>query len=422
LIPRLLALFLNPEITQDLMYRSNYRKRDGMIEDIFDGSYYRRLLNTFVTIAGEQQSHKFFALATDIALGISTDGFAPFKHAKQTCWPIVGIVYNLPPQIRVRMDNLLCFGVIPGPRTPKNMSSYLIPLVDELQTLAQGVAAYDSVKRESFALRAYLIVVFGDMPAMAKLMNMKGSDGKSPCRACNIKGYRDHRPGVTTHYTPLHRTDRVSYDPLNLPLRTQHQTKERTVQIAEASTKTRREELQSEFGINGISPLMTLPGISVPESFPHDFMHVALESVLQELVALWAGDYEGLDSGAESYQLQPSVWDAIDKACADSRKLIPSSFGQRVSRLAKKSNKFTAEFWLVFGTVVGPAVLRSRFEPKEYYDHFVQLATLFSKCLGLEFVERDIDEIEKGFAKWVTDFERYEGNDAMRKQLPVAQV
>jgi len=414
LIPRLLAFFLNPEITQKLMYRATYPRRDGLIEDIFDGSHYQRLLKTFVTIAGEQKQHKFFALATDIALGISTDGFAPFKRRKQTCWPIVGIIYNFPPQIRVRLENLLCFGVIPGPKTPKDMSSFLIPLVEELQTLAQGVAAYDSLNKEPFALRAYLIAAFGDMPAVAKLMCMKGPNGVSPCRACNIKGCQDPRPGLTTYYTPLHRTDRVPYDPLNLPLRTHRQTLERAVQIAKAPTKTRREELQRSFGINGISPLLTLPGISVPESFPHDFMHLALENVLQELIDLWVGDYKGLDAGTESYQLHPSVWDAIGRACADSGKTIPSSFGRRVPNPASKRHEFIAETWLLFGTMVGPAVLRSRFEQREYYQHFVQLATLLNKCIALTCTEQDIDEIETGFAEWVTEFERYARGEYMR--------
>ena len=31
---------------------------------------------------------------------------------------------------------------------------------------------------------------------------------------------------------------------------------------------------------------MTLPGISFPESFLHDLMHLALENFLQELVGL----------------------------------------------------------------------------------------------------------------------------------------
>jgi len=120
------------------------------------------------------------------------------------------------------------------------------------------------------------------MPAVAKLICTKGANGKSPCRACNIEGWKDTRPGVTTHYTPLHRTDRMAYDPLNLPLRSHRQTMERAAQIAEAPTTTRHDLLQRNFGINGISSLMTLPGISVTGSFPHDLMHLDLDNVQQE--------------------------------------------------------------------------------------------------------------------------------------------
>ena len=57
---------------------------------------------------------------------------------------------------------------------------------------------------------------------------------------------------------------------------------ERAAQIAEAPTTTRHDLLQRNFGINGISSLMTLPGISVTGSFPHDLMHLDLDNVQQE--------------------------------------------------------------------------------------------------------------------------------------------
>ena len=114
-----------------------------------------------------------------------------------------------------------------------------------------------------------------------------------------------------------------------------------------------------------------------------------------------------MDSGIKSYQLQPSVWDAIGKACADSGNMIPTSFGRRVPNPATKRNEFIAESWLLFGTVIGPAALHGRFARPEYYCHFVKLATLLNRCIALTCTEQDVDEIETGFAEWVTDFERY---------------
>src|SRR6266571_731363 len=81
-----------------------------------------------------------------------------------------------------------------------------------------------------FTLRAYLILVFGDIPAISMVMRMKGHNGASPCRMCEIRGLRAPDQPGTTLYVPLDRSshpdvqtdhshERVQkYDPYNLPL------------------------------------------------------------------------------------------------------------------------------------------------------------------------------------------------------------
>jgi hypothetical protein len=70
-------------------------------------------------------------------------------------------------------------------------------------------------------LHAYLIV-FGDIPAISMIMCMKGHNGISPCRMCNIQGICIPSSRITTHYVPLNR-DHFSgvnpgYQPHSLPL------------------------------------------------------------------------------------------------------------------------------------------------------------------------------------------------------------
>ena len=50
-------------------------------------------------IGGVCQAHKFFSDECDIALGLSLNGFCPFKQQNQTCWPLILFIYNLPPDI-----------------------------------------------------------------------------------------------------------------------------------------------------------------------------------------------------------------------------------------------------------------------------------------------------------------------------------
>ena len=56
------------------------------------------LLNTIVP-AGEANPFFYFSDGHDIALGLLTDGFAPFKKCDKMCWPIILFNYNLPPEI-----------------------------------------------------------------------------------------------------------------------------------------------------------------------------------------------------------------------------------------------------------------------------------------------------------------------------------
>jgi hypothetical protein len=93
-------------------------------------------------------------------------------------------------------------------------------LIQELIQLELGVKAFDAISQALFLLQAYLILVFGDIPAMALIMRMKGQKGISPCQICDIKGVHFNS---RTYYVPL-RQDNIpgaepaQYDASNLPI------------------------------------------------------------------------------------------------------------------------------------------------------------------------------------------------------------
>ena len=99
------------------------------------------------------------------------------------------------------------------------------PLVRELLQLAMTVSACGALSRSLFALRAYVITAFGDIPAVSMLMHMKGHNGLCPCRMCEIRGIRIPDSRNKTLYVPLSRrnhlapTDVIEYRPERLPLR-----------------------------------------------------------------------------------------------------------------------------------------------------------------------------------------------------------
>lgn len=193
LIERLRMQYASPSRSRQLRYRVEYITRrlgdmnDGVYSDVFDGQYYK-----YLTQKG------LFSNERDIALGLSTDGFNIFKKRGKECWPILLINYNIAPEHRVQKQNLMLCGIIPGPSQPLIIGSFLWPLLQELQRLEEGLVCFDADKAEDFLLHAYLIAVCGDMPAIAKLGGLKGSNSIFPCRYCSIRGiYCGH------YYYPL---------------------------------------------------------------------------------------------------------------------------------------------------------------------------------------------------------------------------
>ncbi|KAI0742154.1 hypothetical protein BC629DRAFT_1271871, partial [Irpex lacteus] len=84
-IPRLKKLFSNARIAKQLRYRaSEHHHEEDKIKDVFDARIYRSLLGKKVTVDGKAMEHSYFDSDTDVALGVSTDGMAPFKRRQKT--------------------------------------------------------------------------------------------------------------------------------------------------------------------------------------------------------------------------------------------------------------------------------------------------------------------------------------------------
>ncbi|KAG5634166.1 hypothetical protein H0H81_003090 [Sphagnurus paluster] len=95
----LIEYFRNTPLVNKMRYCALFSSDPMTIKDVFDGSHYSSLRKTNVKINGRVRPYKHFWDDRDIALGLSTDGFAPFKKWKATAWPLLIFNYNLPPEI-----------------------------------------------------------------------------------------------------------------------------------------------------------------------------------------------------------------------------------------------------------------------------------------------------------------------------------
>ena len=247
------------------------------------------------------------------------------------------------------------------------------------------------------------------------VMRMKGHNGLSPCRMCEILGLHVPRTSVTTHYVPLDRTNYPNadadairvYDAKNLPLRVHNTFLAQANEVQAASTVVGTNALAKKYGIKGIPLLSCLPSLSFPSSFPYDFMHLIWENLVKNLVLHWTGEFKGLDDGAESYQLPTAIWQAVGEATATSGSTIPSAYGSRVPNIATKGSYCSSEMWSFWTLYLGPVLLRRRFQNQKYHKHFVRLVCLLDTCLQFEITDNEIEDIRSGFIQWVQDYERY---------------
>ncbi|KAJ3494279.1 hypothetical protein NLJ89_g10843 [Agrocybe chaxingu] len=425
LVPRLKTFALNQKLAKTMQYRHDYHSgfhqmglsaQDGITADIFDGSHYKNLCQQNIKVGQRVVPDKYFSDARDVALGLSTDGFAPFNKRQKTAWPLIIFNYNLPPDLRFHVENIMALGIIPGPRKPKDIDSFLWPFMQELFRLAQGVQALDILSAAYFLLRAFLIVVFGDIPAVSLVMRMKGHNGISPCRMCEIKGLRVPGARATTHYVPLDRSLHPDvhgnpqqikrYDPRNLPLRSHTALLEQARAVDLAKSSAEADRLAKKSGIKGTPILSYLNSLSFPLSFPYDFMHLIWENLIPNLILHWTGAFKGLDDGEESYRLANAIWEAIGAKSEAAGAYIPSAYGARVPNIAKDKKACTAETWSFWTLYIGPVLPRKRFNNSKYYCHFVSLVVLLNTCLQFEITDKEVETVHEGFVNWVSEYEK----------------
>ena len=150
---------------------------------------------------------------------------------------------------------------------------------------------------EFFVLWAYLILLFGDMPAISKLLMMKGHNSHCPCRYCEIRGVQI--PGEKVNYFPLYHEDKT-YDPCSLPRRHHHRFIKQAKKVIVAETVTKSNQLSHKYGIKGLPGLFLLRSVRFPASFPFGFMHLIFENLAPNLIRHYTNDFKGLDAGIET--------------------------------------------------------------------------------------------------------------------------
>jgi hypothetical protein len=273
------------------------------IRDVFDGDLYRKF---------HVDDLKLFQDSHDIASHLTLDGFqlANMRHHEVT--PVILINLNLPPEERYEKLNIRASTI--GPNKPKDLDSFLRPLVEELKQLDDGAEAFDGNTGHSFTLRAWVTMVTGDGPAVAEAMGFKRpGNALRPCRCCMIEselgepGNKGKRILLCTAYG------------------LRFLQRENVREVVRAVAAANSDEYRTRFGINRASILLELRSIHFPRSFPIDIMHCVLLNLTETLFKLWIREKLSFEKDAppseDDHHLSLASLKAISKFLATARRL-----------------------------------------------------------------------------------------------------
>ena len=284
---------------------------------------------------------------------------------------------------------MLPLGIVPGPKAPRSIESFLMPMIEEFEVLS-GVVYFKGAEGEkSVFLRAYIYFVTGDLPAISKLCCLTGFNGRRPCRFCEIRGR--YLPSKKHMYFPSFIREKCSegepqgreklWDPRKLKHRTHRGVVASLNSIlgSEMTIAEKNRELR-EIGFTEKSILLRLPSINFISSFPIDTMHLNYENIAKDLWKLWVGVWSSTEfDEQDTFLLSRKALEEIGKDLVESRVYIPAVFGRAPKNIVNEWSAFTAEEWISWTLFYSPIVLEGRL-PEKYFDNWCVFSKLCALC------------------------------------------
>lgn len=283
---------------------------------------------------------------------------------------------------------MLVVGIVPGPREPSDLDSFLSPLVAEMLSLKEGIPAVDGSYNEPFTLRAHIVLVSGDTPAISKMMKMTGHNGRQPCRFCKIEGVWSES---SRHYYFPH---------TNFTMHRRENMRREILRVITSGNLN----LRTATGISGLPILLQLDhSIDFPKSFGQDPMHL-LTNVAKFMWMLWSGLGKHIDTGnAEPYELSESTLMAIGEEMEVCRSFLPSALCQTPRNIHKYWRSFKAKEWEAFILYFSLPLLNGRL-PSYAIQHWALFVDGVRLLYRRRLDDSEILAMQKYFERWLVGF------------------
>ena len=244
------ALLLEPSFVKKCDEWKRNVGEPGVMNDIFDV----RIWRDFQSYEGTP------FLSGPFTFGLA-DWFQPFKHSQYSVGAIYMSILNLSRSLRYKPENVMLVGILPGPSEPRNVNSFLEPLVEELTEFFDGKELRVHGVHSTAKVRCALLCAACDLPAGRKLCGFLSYTATYGCSRCLVQF-----PGEVGN------KDCSGFNRDSWPKRSVAQHRVVASEIRECNTMTSVAEKESSSGYR-YTKLLDLPYFSPTRMLVVDPMH-----------------------------------------------------------------------------------------------------------------------------------------------------
>lgn len=372
-------------------------------------------------------------LITDdtVMLMFSIDGAQLYRMKASDCWIYIWVVLDRAPDNRYKNKHIMIGGIVPGPRKPKNIESFLFPGFHHAAALMrEGFRVWDAETGAVFDAKIFIPFFLGDGPGITILNGFVGHHGKYGCRLyCPMPGR--HKPGAGGHYYPAmscpHDVGEVHrpslHGDINIDREDLYDADDAVLRYEANLSKVKRARTQAAYqkermatGIVKPSLVSGFPSDSIfpiPTCFPGDIMHHAGLQTPDLFVSLWRGTIQcspsdNKDTWDWAVFRDERLWKAHGEIVAASRPYLPTSYDRPPRNIAEKlTSGYKAVEFITYLYGLGPAILLGVL-PLKYWKNIckmIQGVRLLCQHEKEGIPHADVERAQKLLHEFVIEFE-----------------
>jgi hypothetical protein len=330
-------------------WRKGYDAESNVYTDVYNGQVWKDFLL--------YQGRPFLNDSRNLALMFNCDWFQPYDHTPYSVGALYLVIMNLPRTMRYKIEHMILVGIVPGPNEPKGtLNTFLGPMVQELLELWTGCWLGNDKRTY---VRAALLCVSCDVPASRKVAGLVGHSGFKGCSRC-LKSFPTENFGE--------KPDFGGFDFENWPRRVSGVHKKKGLEHLNASTSSRQQAIEREFGVK-YSILLELPYYDSVRFLIVDPMHCLFLGIAKHTFHTWK------ESEILNHSHLLIIQDRVDEL------ITPPTLGRIPLKIGAGFSSLTADQWKNWVCMYSLYGLRGILPDEDWqcWWLFVQACTLLCK-------------------------------------------